>query len=96
MVPDVDNIPKYLKYFVSQGADIRVEVRAGITPLHYAAMGGDVELAKLLVSKGANVYSKDAGGRIQLDLAKDGLQFNNNAKEEKAYKAVVDYLSIQK
>ena len=52
---------KYVKYFVSQGADVNAkDWRRNSTPLHHAVMydGDGIEVVKFLVSKGADVNAK--------------------------------------
>lgn len=56
---DYNLVLKYLKYFVSKGADVNAKVETkngdGATPLLAAAAFGNVEVVKFLVSKGADV-----------------------------------------
>mmetsp|Transcript_31491 Transcript_31491/g.70772 ORF Transcript_31491/g.70772 Transcript_31491/m.70772 type:complete len:101 (-) Transcript_31491:192-494(-) len=48
---------------LDQGANIGYkDPTTGNQPLHYAAMGKDSELAKLLLSRGADPSSKNAAG----------------------------------
>lgn len=42
----------------------------GRTPLHLVAMAGEIELAKVLVKRGANIDAKDASGEDPLQLAR--------------------------
>ena len=42
----------------------------GVTPLHVAVMVGNIEIAKFLVSKGADVHAKDRCGATPLHYAK--------------------------
>jgi len=55
---DENLILKYLKYLVSQGANVNAKDKIDFTPLHRAAMLKNVEIAKFLVSKGADVHAK--------------------------------------
>ncbi|MEW6354695.1 MAG: ankyrin repeat domain-containing protein [Planctomycetota bacterium] len=41
----------------------------GMTPLHWAAIFGNVEVAKLLIERGANIEARDGMGRTPLLLA---------------------------
>ena len=34
-------------------------IKNGYTPLHYVSQKGDVDMAKLLIDKGANIHEKD-------------------------------------
>ena len=47
---------------------VNTEDDDGYSPLHYAAMNGLEEIAKLLITKGANVNAKDGKGRTPLDI----------------------------
>ena len=42
----------------------------GLTPLHYAAGNGKVEIVKLLLLKGADTTMKDKKGNTVVDYAK--------------------------
>jgi ankyrin repeat protein len=50
------------RYLVEQGADVNVIVD-GITPLHLAIMRKYVDLARVMISKGANINTRPAGAR---------------------------------
>ena len=55
----------------------------GLTPLHRAAVKGDVELVKSLLEKGAEVDSRDDAGRTALHYA-TGAAFGNKSPDWKA------------
>lgn len=42
------------------------------TPLHYASLNGNVDIAQLLLSAGANEFSRDSGGYTPLNLSFGG------------------------
>jgi len=73
--PDQDAVLKYIKYFVSQGADVnaRRERHLGIhdTPLYVAAQRRYLQVCRFLVSKGADLNVRDDYGRTLLHLAVD-------------------------
>jgi ankyrin repeat protein len=56
--------------------------QAGFTPLHAAAMTGQVDLAKLLLDRGADPGARTDDGRTALAMARDA-----------KHQAVVDLLS---
>jgi ankyrin repeat protein len=51
---------------------LRSENIDGLLPLHRAARHGNTALAKLLITKGANVNARDATGWTPLHHAADG------------------------
>ena len=62
---------------IAIGADATFCDSSGFTPLHYAAMNGDAETARLLIGKGANVNAQTRMLRqTPLDQAR-----NNNKHE---------------
>ena len=60
-----------VKFLISRGADVHAEMDSGLTPLHLAALSNEnVEVAKLLVAKGADVNNtKNQVNRSPLHLA---------------------------
>jgi ankyrin repeat protein len=63
-------VHKYIKFFASQGADVNAkDDNWGETPLHIVAEKGDIELAKLLISKGADVNAGTITGTTPLYYA---------------------------
>ncbi len=57
---------------VAHGADVNVRQAAGWTPLHQAAMHGQLKLARLLLDQGADVNAKAENGKTPLELATTG------------------------
>lgn len=61
---------------LENGADINSSLTsrnaAGWTALHYAAVNGDTEFVKYLISNGANIYKATAEGSTALYLARMG------------------------
>jgi ankyrin repeat protein len=51
------------------GAQLQVKDGSGNTPLHYAAKAGKVDLVKYLVSKGADVSSRNSHRHTPYDVA---------------------------
>jgi ankyrin repeat protein len=57
---------------LDRGADVNAaDARGKLTPLHYAAWSGNVELVQLLVARKADRSAKENRGRTALDLAKE-------------------------
>ena len=56
------------------GANARAQDHAGMTPLHIAAMDGQIAAAKALVDAGARLDDADAEGWTPLDHARDAGQ----------------------
>jgi ankyrin repeat protein len=55
---------------IERGADVNVQAAgSGLTPLHYAAAGGLVEIARTLLAKGARSDVRSKDGKTPLDLA---------------------------
>ena len=48
-----------VRTLLANGAKVGVTNSPGLTPLHFAAMGGFDNIAELLISKGADVNAKD-------------------------------------
>ena len=59
-----------VRTLLKEGADVNLAEGDGLTALHYAALQGDVELAKMLVVAGANIAARTRlGGYTALHLA---------------------------
>lgn len=56
---------------VEAGADVNARQHGGWTPLHEAAMSGDLETARYLLSKGADVNAANDTGVTALALASE-------------------------
>lgn len=56
----------FAKLLIQKGADINCRDSKKMTPLHYAAAKGDVELVKLIVSRKANLLAPDVEGNLPL------------------------------
>jgi ankyrin repeat protein len=52
-----------VKLLLDAGADVRASDAGGMSVLHWAGLYGDVELVKLLVSKGAEAWALNVGRR---------------------------------
>ncbi len=61
---------RILNYLISKGGDVneRTEEK-GLTPLHFAACAGNVEICKILIKKGAQINAKAGAARQLSDSA---------------------------
>lgn len=62
---DVEGVQDALK----NDADVHTSKHLGFTPLHYAAVNGNTQIAKLLLNKGADALSRNGFGEIPLHRA---------------------------
>ncbi|MBD0392137.1 ankyrin repeat domain-containing protein [Wolbachia endosymbiont of Pentalonia nigronervosa] len=67
---------KVKEILIEKGADVNaIESATGFTPLHKAAMEGDIRGVRLLLEKGADPYIKEKfNGLMPLDLAMSTLR----------------------
>lgn len=63
---DIDTVKQIIAY----GIDVNDTTNRGMTPLMYAAVYNQAEIAKLLIEKGADLDKKDKSGSTALDHAK--------------------------
>ncbi len=62
---------RLMNYLLERGADANAVDRLGMTPLHYATLGGNQLCAAFLVCKGARTDLVNVVGRTPLDLTDD-------------------------
>lgn len=61
---------KIAKMLIEHNADVNAKTDTGeLTPLHFAAGSGQMEMVQLLVDNHANLSEKDASGCLPIDLA---------------------------
>ena len=65
-----------VSYLIQQGADITTPDLVGRTLLHLATSSGNIDLAKELLSHGANIYAKDKDAKTPMMVAE---KISNNA-----------------
>ena len=70
-----------VEFLIDNGANVNVADEETYTPLMLAASLGDVKMAKILISKGANINFVDLGGETALDRA-----IINNGKDSEIAK----------
>lgn len=58
-----------VRLLLAAGADVNLPGRSGWTPLMTIVFRGDAELARLFMSKNADIYAKDEDGKNALDHA---------------------------
>jgi len=66
-----------VRMLISNGANptyAEEAAQGGLTPLHYIAETGHIEVCRFLVSKGADPHKRDAYGRTPADCARDAGQ----------------------
>lgn len=59
-----------VKQIIAYGIDLNDSTNRGMTPLMYAAIYNQTEIAQLLLEKGADLNKKDKSGKTALDHAK--------------------------
>lgn len=66
-----------LRTLIQRGADVEGRLD-GLTPLQMAASIGNVEIARFLLAKGADVNARGPGGRTALDMAMGHMWFRSH------------------
>lgn len=59
------------RLLINYGADVNAQDKEFWSPLHAACMCGHVDIAKLLVDKGADVVALNIDGLMPCDMAED-------------------------
>ena len=67
--------PSIASQLISLGANVNISNLISTTPLHYAALSGNVEILKMLVNAGANTGARDSEGDTPEDLADEDAEF---------------------
>ena len=82
-----------VRYLVEEhGADVNVPDSWGYTPLHYAAIRGDVEMIRYLVDLGADVAALTRLGMSPLDMTLGGQRAFFKAEEHPEAQALLEEL----
>ena len=68
-----DEFTEQLSFLIRRGADINARTKYGRTPLHEAALNGNIKTVKILIESGANVNVKNNRGETPLFYAEKGL-----------------------
>ncbi|MEM4217275.1 MAG: ankyrin repeat domain-containing protein [Candidatus Methanomethylicaceae archaeon] len=66
------NKPHLAVDLIELGADVNVKNNDGCTPLHYACLGGDLNVVKSLIEHGADMNAVDHKGNTPLHYACEG------------------------
>jgi ankyrin repeat protein len=83
---------KIIRWILNTGKDINEPDAQGISPLHTAAWQGNLEIVKMLVKAGANLFDKDAEhDAMSAQWARHNLQTHN----KKSCEAVAEFLEKQ-
>lgn len=61
---------KIVNYIINKEADVNLSSDQKVTPLHFASIFNRVDIAKLLIKKGANIYAQDDMNENFYDKAK--------------------------
>ena len=70
MAVSIDNRPD-VELVLKKGAEINGTNSIGRTALHIAAKQNHLEMAKFLLSRGADITARDRSGKIPYDYAKE-------------------------
>lgn len=62
----------FVELLLDKGASVDLAAKDGCTALHLAALRGHLEIARLLISRDANVNARDEAGQAPLHLAAAG------------------------
>lgn len=91
---------KVKEILIEKGANVNaIESATGFTPLHKAAMEGDIRGVRLLLEKGADPYIKEKfNGLMPLDLAVSTLSYLEGkearpSQEQRTQRKIVELLS---
>ncbi|EAY16229.1 hypothetical protein TVAG_341230 [Trichomonas vaginalis G3] len=63
------NIPSFLEFFISHGANVNEKNEDGLTALHFAAIYNSIEITEVLLLHGANINEKNKKGETALHNA---------------------------
>ena len=66
---DISVCPYVIKTLMKYGADVNARMDDGFTPLHLAAILGDLQTVQILVDAGANINAKNNQGATPLDFS---------------------------
>lgn len=65
----LDRVRSVGRLLIDAGSDVNAKDKSGWTPLHYAAVNGQVEIAALLLEAGADVNARNQGNETPLKRA---------------------------
>ena len=68
------------------GAKLNAKSILGWAPLHYAALTGHSEVARILLKAGANVNAENNGGKTPLNMIRYGRPFGDAKKLDECAK----------
>ena len=86
LVAAYDGNIEAVKQHLAAGTDVNVKDGIGVTPLHFAVLGGHKELAELLIANGADVNLRSS----MVVKTEDGSDGEQAAQEIMNYKTALD------
>ncbi len=79
-----------VEYYLEKGADVNQADAIGMTPLHYAAMGGCVMCLSRLIAAGARINTRNRSGETPLAAAVHRARCRETAELLKRHGAVIE------
>jgi hypothetical protein len=78
-----------VKELVAAGANPNVYNQTLMTPLHYAAYSGRIDICAFLIANGANLDAKNESGKTAIQVVQSVMKVSRHSKE---WQKIVDFL----